>query len=94
MVTDADALIEVLNRRFGDWKPARGDALAVDVKAAAVPPPDPRIIIFDVPGAPQSNIVAARVIDPPYEDGYTAFDLANMMYGGVLAVGLIVLLLV
>ena len=35
-----------------------------------------------MPGAPQSNIVAARLIDPPYEDGYTAFDLANTMYGG------------
>ena len=79
---DADTLIDVLNRRFGDWKPAGGDSPAPEVKAARVPDPDPRIIIFDVPGAPQSNIVAARVIDPPYGDGYTAFDLANMMYGG------------
>ena len=42
----------------------------------------PRVILFDVPGAPQSNIVAARVIDTPYRDGYTEFDLANVMYGG------------
>jgi zinc protease len=79
---DADALIEVLNRRFGDWKPAQGDTPAVEVREAAVPEPDPRIILFDVPGAPQSNIVAAHIIDPPYQDGYTAFDLADMMYGG------------
>jgi zinc protease len=79
---EADELIEVLNRHFGNWKPTRGESLDVDVLAAARPAPQPRVIVFDVPGAPQSNIVAARVIDPPYRDGYTEFDLANIMYGG------------
>ena len=31
---------------------------------------------------PPQGVVAARVIDPPYRDGYTEFDLANVMYGG------------
>ena len=79
---EADELIEVLNRHFGNWKPTRGDSLDIDVLAADRPAPQPRVIVFDMPGAPQSNIVAARVIDPPYQDGYTEFDLANTIYGG------------
>ena len=79
---DADVLIEVLNRHFGNWKPARDESLDVDVLAATHPEPSPRVVVFDMPGAPQSNIIAARVIDPPYQDGYTEFDLANSIYGG------------
>jgi len=79
---EADELIEVLERHFGNWKPTRGESLDVEVLAAARPEPQPKVIVFDMPGAPQSNIVAARVIDPPYQDDYTEFDLANTIYGG------------
>jgi zinc protease len=79
---DAEQLIDVLNRHFGSWKPVQGDSLDVDVLVAAQPSPVPKVIVFDVPGAPQSNIVAARVIDPPYQEGYTEFDLGNTIYGG------------
>ena len=79
---DVDELRESLNRHFGKWKPVRGESLAVDVLAAPRPEPRPRVIVFDMPDAPQSNIVAARVIDPPFEAGHTDFTLANMIYGG------------
>ena len=78
---EPDVLIETLNRHFGDWKPAKGDALGADVMDR----PETgtaRVIVFDMPGAPQSNIVAAQVVDPPYREGHTEFDLANMIYGG------------
>ena len=42
----------------------------------------PRVIVFDMPGAPQSNIYAATVIDAPYGDGDEAFTFANTIYGG------------
>jgi predicted Zn-dependent peptidase len=35
-----------------------------------------------MPGAPQSNIYAATVIDPPYGDGDEAFAFADTIYGG------------
>ena len=79
---EAEELIEVLNRHFGSWKPEAGESLDVDLAAVERPAPVPKVIVFDVPGAPQSNIVAARVIDPPYLDGYTEFDLGNTIYGG------------
>ena len=79
---EADELIDVLDRHFGNWKPTRGESLDVDVLATERPAPQPKVIVFDMPGAPQSNIVAARVIDPPYQDDYTEFDLANTIYGG------------
>ena len=79
---ESEALMKALNRHFGNWKPVRGESLDIDVLAAPRPDPQPRIIVFDMPDAPQSNIVAARLIDPPYQEGYTAFDLANTIYGG------------
>jgi zinc protease len=79
---EAGELVEVLNRHFGNWKPARDESLDVDVLATARPEPKPKVVVFDMPGAPQSNIIAARVIEPPYQDGYTEFDLANSIYGG------------
>ncbi len=79
---ESDELRSTLNKHFGDWKPVRGESLDVDVLAAPRPEPQPRVIVFDMPGAPQSNIVAARVIDPPFQAGHTEFTLANMIYGG------------
>lgn len=74
-------LIDTLNKHFGDWKPAKGESATVDVMTA----PEkraPRVIVFDMPDAPQSNIVAVQVVDPPYQQGHTEFSLANMIYGG------------
>lgn len=79
---DPDVLVDTLNRHFGDWKPAKGDAAVADVTAQVPDDRASRLIVFDFPGAPQSNIIAARVIDPPYQAGHDEFTLANMIYGG------------
>ncbi|MDJ0793487.1 MAG: pitrilysin family protein [Woeseiaceae bacterium] len=79
---ESEELRSTLNKHFGNWKPVKGESLDVDVLAAPQPEPQPRVIVFDMPGAPQSNIVAARVIDPPFQAGHTEFTLANMIYGG------------
>ncbi len=78
---EPEVLIATLNRHFGDWKPARGAAAVADVMAEPAAR-DSRVIVFDMPGAPQSNIVAVQLIDPPYRAGHTEFGLANMIYGG------------
>ncbi len=79
---DPDELLDTLNRHFGDWRPARGDAAVADVMEQVAEDRTPRVIVFDFPGAPQSNIIAAQVIDPPYQEGHDEFGLANMIYGG------------
>ena len=54
----------------------------MDVKSVVPEDAAPRVIVFDMPSAQQSNIYAATVIDPPYEDGSEAFAFADMIYGG------------
>ena len=75
-------LLEALNRHFGNWKTDGTESTLVDVGQAVAANARPRVIAFDMPNAPQSNIYAATVIDPPYGDGDEAFLFANMIYGG------------
>jgi predicted Zn-dependent peptidase len=71
-----------LNKHFGDWKPSQGDAAIPDLKEIDPAEQAARVIVFDMPGAPQSNVIAAQVIDPPFQPGHTDFRLADMIYGG------------
>lgn len=79
---DADVLIKSLNRHFGNWKASDGEPAVVDLDAVVVEEQPARVIVFDMPDAPQSNIIAAQVIDPPFQPGHTDFRLADMIYGG------------
>lgn len=79
---DPDTLIDGLNKHLGNWKDAPGDSMYVDPNSVAIEKRPARVIVFDMPGAPQSNIHAVRVIDPPFQDGYDDFRLADMIYGG------------
>jgi len=78
---DENDMLAALNAYLGSWKPDGGPSAVVDVTTQPDKVP-PRVIIFDMPGAPQSNIFAATVIDPPYQPGDDAFTFANMIYGG------------
>ena len=80
-IDEAD-LRAALDRRLGDWKANRDVSDVVNVRDAGVEAGMPRVIVFDMPGAPQSNIYAATVIDPPYGEGDKAFAFANTIYGG------------
>ena len=75
-------LLAALNRHLGDWKTDGKASVVVDVESAVPVDEAPRVIVFDMPSAQQSNIYAATVIDPPYEDGSEAFAFADMIYGG------------
>jgi len=81
-VIDPEVLIESLNRHFGDWKPSEGEAAVPDLEKIDAGDQPARVIVFDMPGAPQSNVIAAQIIDPPFQPGHTDFRLANMIYGG------------
>ena len=75
-------LLPLLEARFGDWK---APATPAPTKAidAAVPAPRPRIVVIDHPHAPQSVIVAGRVLPiTGRTPGLEAVDLANEVLGG------------
>ena len=75
-------MVETLNRHLGDWKADGNASDVVDVQKADIATARPRVVVFDMPDAQQSNIYAAIVIDPPYGDGDEAFAFANTIYGG------------
>ncbi len=79
---DEAALLEALNRHLGNWQTNSEPSTLVDVRRAVTVDTPSRVIVFDMPGAQQTNIHAATVIDPPYGDGDEAFTFANMIYGG------------
>jgi predicted Zn-dependent peptidase len=72
----------LLEARFGDWKAPATPAPTKPIDAA-VPVPRPRIIVIDHPHAPQSVIVAGRVLPiTGRTPGQEAVDLANEVLGG------------
>ena len=77
-----DRLLPELEAAFGGWRLADSDAQPVRL-SAPVPPGRPRIVLIDRPNAPQSVIVAGKVLPI---DGRTAgvesLDLANDVLGG------------
>ena len=79
---DEAKLLAALNEHLGDWKTGDSASAVVDVKTPVAETRAPRVIVFDMPDAQQSNIYAATVIDPPYGDGDVAFAFANTIYGG------------
>ena len=79
---DPDELRDALNEHLGDWRIDGPQSDPIDVSMARLQESPARVILIDTPGAPQSNVIAARIIDPPYPADAEAFDLANLIYGG------------
>lgn len=75
-----DELKKVLERHFGDWK-ADGPA-GVKASVGSQPERNPsRVVLFDMPGAVQSQIVAVQQISPSHGEGHETFELANKIFG-------------
>ncbi|MCO5055547.1 pitrilysin family protein [Thermomonas sp.] len=74
-------ILPVLERHFGDWKPA-GDAAAANAIPAVAAQPRPRVFLIDQPGAVQANITAAELLPPSSDPKSTEYDMANMVIGG------------
>jgi predicted Zn-dependent peptidase len=75
---DPDATRRSIERAFGAWS-GRASAPAV---AAPVAHADPRILIVDRPGAPQSEVRVAHFGPPRRVDGYHALVTLNALIGG------------
>jgi zinc protease len=76
------ALLPMLEQAFGGWSPVAAPGPVKDV-SVAVGQPRSRIILIDNPGAPQSEIMAGRVLPLTGRDRHQeALGLANALLGG------------
>jgi predicted Zn-dependent peptidase len=74
-------LTPLLEQAFGNWAAPAGPAPKKPLDAA-IPPPQSRIVVVDRPGAPQSAILAGRVLPLTGRDsGQEPLDLANEVLG-------------
>ncbi|MFO1254498.1 MAG: insulinase family protein [Sphingomonadaceae bacterium] len=76
-----EQLKPMLEASFGAWRAPAG-ARPVKAIDAAIPAPQPRIVLIDRPNSPQSVIVAGRVLPVTgRQQGLEALDLANEVLG-------------
>jgi zinc protease len=69
--TTMEEIRPVLERHFGDWEPSTAAPISVPL---APRPTSPRVYLIDKPGALQSHIWAATIIDPlSPEDEFAAY---------------------
>ena len=80
--TTLDAILPLLEARFGSWS---GDASTAEKPAASEPNVKATtVFLIDKPGAPQSVLRAFRRLDiDRLSDDWFQFYMANMMYGGM-----------
>jgi zinc protease len=71
----------MLEKRFGDWKPAAAAAPAKQF-TAAVPAPQSKILLIDRPNSPQSLVLAGKVLDAKGSDDLLTLRAANEIFGG------------
>ncbi len=78
--TSLKQIMPLLETRFGQWK---ADAGPKPVKnfSAAIPKPQPRIILVDRPNSPQSYIMAGTVLDASGRDDLVTLRAANEVFG-------------
>jgi len=79
--TTLEEVVPLLEKHFGDWKPA-----APAVAGGEIPqvprPAEPRVYLIDQPGAVQATILAGQVVPSTKDPGATRFDFANSVLGG------------
>lgn len=78
---DKDRLKKILDKHFGSWKVAGTDTMPPKLNSASQLTPA-RVVLFDIPGAVQSNIVALQQLQPPHGANHESFDLAMNIIGG------------
>lgn len=79
--TTLKAVTKQLNRTFGQWK-APASAKAAKAFTTPVPNQTSRIVLVDRPNAPQSVILAGRVLDAKGATGLEPLRAANEIFGG------------
>ncbi len=78
--TTLDEVTRQLNASFGKWKANRMAAPQRNF-SAAIPTPEPRILLINRPKAPQSVIVAGKVLDVKGADDLEVLRAANEVFG-------------
>ena len=79
--TSLKEVVKLLDRSFGKWK-APATVKPVKDFSAAIPVPQPRIILIDRPKAPQSVIVAGKVLDAQGTESLEILRAGNEIFGG------------
>jgi predicted Zn-dependent peptidase len=78
--TSLKQIVPLLEARFGQWTPEAGPKPAKDF-SAAIPKPQPRIILVDRPNSPQSYIMGATVLNASGRDDLVTLRAANEVFG-------------
>jgi len=79
--TTLEETVRLLNASFGDWQAPEVPA-PVKTYDAAIPTPEPRIILIDRPNSPQSIIFGGRILPQKGTDDLTVLRSANEVFGG------------
>lgn len=79
--TNLKEVTRLLEKSFGRWQ-APATPKPVKDFSAAIPAPQPRIVLIDRPKAPQSVIVAGKVLDSKGTDELEVLRAANEIFGG------------
>ena len=79
--TSLKEVVKLLDRSFGKWQ-APATPKPVKDFSAAIPVPQPRIVLVDRPKAPQSVIIAGKVLDAKGTDSLEVLRAANEVFGG------------
>jgi predicted Zn-dependent peptidase len=76
-----DTILPLLEKYFGDWRPAASARPAKPLPAAVRATPA-RVFLVDKPGAVQSNILVGQVTAPSSADNRLEMDTMNDVLGG------------
>lgn len=79
--TSLKEVVKLLDASFGKWKAPAGPKPTKDF-SAAIPAPQPRILLLDRPKAPQSVIVAGKVLAAKGTDDLEVLRAGNEIFGG------------
>lgn len=79
--TSLAEITKLLDARFGNWKPAATAAPAKNF-STPIPAAKSRIILIDRPNAPQSLVMAGKVLDAKGSDDLLTLRAANEIFGG------------
>ncbi|MDX2209234.1 MAG: pitrilysin family protein [Sphingopyxis sp.] len=79
--TSLKEVVKLLDASLGQWKAPAAPKPEKDF-SAAIPAPQPRILLVDRPKAPQSVIVAGKVLAAKGTDSLEVLRAANEIFGG------------
>ena len=79
--TSLKEITPMLEKRFGDWKPAAAAAAPKNF-SAAIPAAQSKILLIDRPNSPQSLVLAGKVLDARGSDDLLTLRAANEIFGG------------